>query len=77
STAPPPDDSIPFFPLLSMFDHCNRGNWSTLSKEIESWLVTKVDSESPLWAWGCDAFWLAFIGGYLCFLRGRWPMWDS
>ncbi|KAG1804056.1 uncharacterized protein BJ212DRAFT_1304457 [Suillus subaureus] len=72
--------TTPVVNTVSM-DMRDPDSWQTnslpSSDEIESWLVTKVDSESPLWAWGCDAFWLAFIGGYPCFLRGRWPMWDS
>ncbi|KAG2147894.1 uncharacterized protein EDB93DRAFT_1103970 [Suillus bovinus] len=73
----PSDDSIPFLPLPPAFDSCNRENWASLSKEIETWLVLEVDPESPLWTWGHDAFWLAFIGAYPYFPRDRWPMWDS
>ncbi|KAG2367084.1 hypothetical protein BDR07DRAFT_1272824 [Suillus spraguei] len=75
--SPPPDDSIPFLLFPPTFDSCNRGNWSSLWKDIKVWLVLEVDPESLLWAWGHDAFWLAFIGTYPYFLRGRWPMWDS
>jgi len=47
-----------------------------LSKEIETWLVIKVDNRSQLWTWGCDAFWLTFVTAYPLFPRGKWPMWD-
>ncbi|KAG2357553.1 hypothetical protein BDR07DRAFT_1297435 [Suillus spraguei] len=77
SIAPSPDDSIPFLPLLPAFNSRNQENWTSLSKEIETWLVLDVHPESPLWTWGHDAFWLAFIGAYPCFPRGTWPMWDS
>jgi hypothetical protein len=72
-----PDDSISFLPLPLTFDFHNQKHWSSLSKEIEAWLVLEVDPESPLWAWGRDAFWLAFIGAYPYFPRGKWLMWDS
>ncbi|KAG2136106.1 uncharacterized protein EDB93DRAFT_1091877, partial [Suillus bovinus] len=77
SVAPSPDDSILFLPLPPAFDSRNQENWASLLKEIETWLVLEVDPESPLWTWGRDAFWLAFIGAYPYFPRDRWPMWDS
>ncbi|KAG2095407.1 hypothetical protein BD769DRAFT_1369837 [Suillus cothurnatus] len=77
SFASPPDDRIPFLPLPLTLNSCNRENWKSLLKEIETWLVLEVDPESPLWAWGCDIFWLAFIGTYLYFPRGKWLKWDS
>ncbi|KAG2056573.1 hypothetical protein BDR06DRAFT_1040044 [Suillus hirtellus] len=51
-------------------------DWAMLSKEIKTWLVTKVDNRSQLWTWGCDAFWLTFVVAYPLFPRGKWLMWD-
>ncbi|KAG1866353.1 hypothetical protein C8R48DRAFT_772452 [Suillus tomentosus] len=60
SFAPPPDDTIPFLLLPPTFNFRNKENWKLLSKEIKTWLVLEVNSESPLWTWGRDTFWLAF-----------------
>ncbi|KAG1728356.1 hypothetical protein EDD22DRAFT_946950 [Suillus occidentalis] len=69
------DIQIPFLPLRH-FDNSDWNTWATLSKNIESWLVD-VGSETQLWTWGRDAFWLAFIAAYPLFPRGSWPKWDS
>ncbi|KAG1866335.1 hypothetical protein C8R48DRAFT_772434 [Suillus tomentosus] len=92
SSSPPMDDSTPsqayddfpsredifisFLPLRGSFDHVNPMDWAMLLKEIETWLVTKVDNRYQLWTWGCDAFWLTFVAAYPLFPRGKWPMWD-
>ncbi|KAG2143511.1 uncharacterized protein EDB93DRAFT_1061538, partial [Suillus bovinus] len=69
------DIQIPFLPLQH-FDNSDWNTWATLSKNIESWLVD-VGSETQLWTWGRDTFWLAFIAAYPLFPRGSWPKWDS
>lgn len=66
---------IPFFPLPPTFDHTNRGDWASLSKEIEKWLV-QLDTGLPQWTWGRDAFWLAFVAAFPFFPRGTWPLWN-
>lgn len=56
-------------------DSCH---WAALSKDIERWLVDDVKSTSvPQWAWGRDAFWLAYIAAHPMFPNGRWSPWDS
>ncbi|KAG1766329.1 hypothetical protein EV702DRAFT_934445, partial [Suillus placidus] len=70
------DVIISFLPLRGSFNYINPMDWATLSKDIETWLVTKVDNRSQLWTWGCDAFWLTFVAAYPLFPRGKWPMWD-
>ncbi|KAG1894218.1 uncharacterized protein F5891DRAFT_961900, partial [Suillus fuscotomentosus] len=68
--------NISFLLLPPSFDYTNRANWQTVSQQIQEWLTTKVDTESSLWTWGCDVFWLAFVGAYPSFPTGKWPMWD-
>ncbi|KAG1744930.1 uncharacterized protein EDB91DRAFT_1246458 [Suillus paluster] len=70
------DIDIPFLPLQH-FDYCDQATWAALSKDIKGWLATEVDTETQLWTWGHDAFWLAFIVAHPLFPRGSWPMWDS
>lgn len=31
----------------------------------------------PLWEWGIDLFWIAFIAAYPEFPNGSWPFWDT
>lgn len=48
-----------------------------LSKDIEQWLVNEVQtSTSPMWQWGLDAFWMAFIAAYPMFPHGKWYSWN-
>ncbi|KAI5989689.1 hypothetical protein EDD15DRAFT_2139343, partial [Pisolithus albus] len=71
------DVTIPFLPLPRTFDFTDPRQWATLSKEIECWLVNKVqDSSLPYWTWGKDAFWLTFIGAHPRFPDGEWSVWD-
>ncbi|KAG1804543.1 uncharacterized protein BJ212DRAFT_1284316 [Suillus subaureus] len=69
------DIQILFLPLQH-FDNSDWNTWATLLKNIESWLVD-VGSETQLWMWGRNAFWLALIAAYPLFPRGSWPKWDS
>ncbi|KAG1811371.1 uncharacterized protein BJ212DRAFT_1277864 [Suillus subaureus] len=69
------DIQILFLPLRH-FDNSDWNTWATLSKNIESWLVD-IGSETQLWMWGHNTFWLAFIVAYPLFPRGSWPKWDS
>ncbi|KAG2087714.1 uncharacterized protein F5147DRAFT_541346, partial [Suillus discolor] len=66
---------IPFLPLRR-FNHFDWTMWAVLSKNIEGWLIDEVDSETQLWTWGRDAFWLAFIAAYPLFPKGIWPKWN-
>ncbi|KAG1892323.1 hypothetical protein F4604DRAFT_1532164, partial [Suillus subluteus] len=70
------ETTISFLPLPPSFDYINQADWQTVSHKIQEWLTTEVDAESSLWTWGCDAFWLTFVGGYPSFPLGKWPMWD-
>jgi hypothetical protein len=67
---------ISFLPLPPSFDYVNQADWETVAQQIQEWVTTEVDTESPLWTWGCDAFWLAFVAAHLSFPMGKWPMWD-
>ncbi|KAG1720087.1 hypothetical protein EDB19DRAFT_1605755, partial [Suillus lakei] len=67
---------IPFLPLPPSFDSVDRAHWESVSQKIQDWLTTEVDTESSLWTWGHDAFWLAFIAAHPSFPMGKWPMWD-
>jgi hypothetical protein len=42
------DIIISFLPLWGSFNYINPMDWVTLLKEIETWLVTKVDNRSQL-----------------------------
>ncbi|KAG1741896.1 uncharacterized protein EDB91DRAFT_1052261 [Suillus paluster] len=70
------ETTISFLPLPPSFDHINRADWETVSRQIQEWLTMKVDTESSLWTWGRDAFWLVFIAAYPSFPMGKWLMWD-
>ena len=71
------DLSFPFLPLPSNWDPMNTGNWVTLLKEIEQWLVASVQETTvPQWTWGRDAFWLAYIGAYPSFPSDKWEPWN-
>ncbi|KAI6140157.1 hypothetical protein BKA82DRAFT_157315 [Pisolithus tinctorius] len=66
------DFPIPFLPLASTFDPMDTCHWATLSKDIERWLMNDVWTTSvPQWAWGRDAFWLAYIAAHPI-----WSVWD-
>ncbi|KAG2106475.1 hypothetical protein BD769DRAFT_1393165 [Suillus cothurnatus] len=67
---------ISFLPLPPSFDYVNQADWETVAQQIQEWVTTEVDTESPLWTWGRDAFWLAFVAAHLSFPMGKWPMWD-
>ncbi|KAG1888081.1 hypothetical protein F4604DRAFT_1570187, partial [Suillus subluteus] len=52
--------------------------WVTLLYKLESWLVhVVVNTRTPEWTWGCDAFWMAFLAAYPDFPHGSWPLWNS
>ncbi|KAG2029760.1 hypothetical protein BDR03DRAFT_825306, partial [Suillus americanus] len=52
--------------------------WVTLLYKLESWLVhIVVDTCTPEWTWGRDAFWIAFLAAYPDFPHGSWPLWNS
>ncbi|KAG2098945.1 uncharacterized protein F5147DRAFT_548334, partial [Suillus discolor] len=68
--------TISFLPLPLSFDYINPADWQTVYRQIQEWLTTEVDTESSLWTWGRDAFWLAFVAAYPSFPMGKWPMWD-
>ncbi|KAI5988838.1 hypothetical protein EDC04DRAFT_2588674 [Pisolithus marmoratus] len=71
------DFTILFLPLPCTFDCTDSQQWDMLSKEIETWLVEEVQNLSlPMWTWGRDAFWLAFIGAHPRFPGGCWSAWD-
>ncbi|KAG2047830.1 hypothetical protein BDR06DRAFT_848817, partial [Suillus hirtellus] len=70
------EPTISFLPLPPSFDYVNRADWETVTQQIQEWVTTEVATESSLWMWGCNAFWLAFIAAYPSFLMGKWPMWD-
>ncbi|KAI6149272.1 hypothetical protein BKA82DRAFT_3939434, partial [Pisolithus tinctorius] len=71
------DFPIPFLPLASTFDPMDTCHWATLSKDIERWLMNDVWTTSiPQWAWGHDAFWLAYIAAHPMFPNGSWSAWD-
>ncbi|KAF8837374.1 hypothetical protein BDN67DRAFT_983294 [Paxillus ammoniavirescens] len=71
------DLPIPFLPLAPMFNPMDSRHWATLSKDIEWWLVNDVQTMSvPQWAWGRDAFWLAYVAAHLMFPNGSWSLWD-
>ncbi|KAF8840948.1 hypothetical protein BDN67DRAFT_929416 [Paxillus ammoniavirescens] len=71
------DFPIPFLPLAPTFDPMDSRQWATLSKDIERWLVHDVQTTSaPQWAWGRDAFWLAYIAAHPMFPNGSWSPWD-
>ncbi|KAI6008691.1 hypothetical protein F5J12DRAFT_824936 [Pisolithus orientalis] len=71
------DFPIPFLPLASTFDPMDTCHWATLSKDTERWLVNDVWTTSvPQWAWGRDAFWLAYIAAHPMFPNGSWSAWD-
>ncbi|KAG1853030.1 hypothetical protein F4604DRAFT_1591780 [Suillus subluteus] len=68
--------TISFLPLPPSFDYVNRADWETVTQRIQEWVTTEVDTESSLWTWGRDTFWLAFVAAYPSFPMGKWPMWD-
>ena len=48
-----------------------------LVEQIAEWLVSTVaDPSTPEWAWGQEAFWMAFIAAYPQFPAGEWPVWN-
>ncbi|KAG1741907.1 uncharacterized protein EDB91DRAFT_1052298 [Suillus paluster] len=67
---------IPFLPLPPSFDSVDRAHWESVLQQIQEWLTTKVDTESSLWTWGRDTFWLMLVAAHPSFLMGKWPMWD-
>jgi hypothetical protein len=68
---------IPFLPLAPTFDPTDSCHWAMLSKDIEWWLVNDVQTMSvPQWAWGHDAFWLAYVAAHPTFPNGSWSLWD-
>ncbi|KAI6148919.1 hypothetical protein BKA82DRAFT_3934573, partial [Pisolithus tinctorius] len=71
------DFPIPFLPLASTFDPMDTCHWAALSKDIERWLVNDIRTTSiPQWAWGRNAFWLAYIAAHPMFPNGSWSVWD-
>ncbi|KAG1748678.1 hypothetical protein EDB19DRAFT_1630126 [Suillus lakei] len=70
------EPTISFLPLPPSFDFVNRADWETVAQRIQEWVTTEVDTESSLWTWGRDAFWLAFVAAYPSIPMGKWPMWD-
>ncbi|KAH7919604.1 hypothetical protein BV22DRAFT_969312, partial [Leucogyrophana mollusca] len=75
--APPSDVTIPFLPLSPLFNPASPSDWAFLSRSIQNWLLDEVNTESPQWSWGRDAFWISFIGGHPFFPRGKWPLWNA
>ncbi|KAG1836902.1 hypothetical protein F4604DRAFT_1942812 [Suillus subluteus] len=72
-----PQFMIPFLPLPPSFNPLCEASWSVLAREVESWLVNTIrDVRAPEWAWGCNAFWMAFIAANPDFPRGSWPNWN-
>ncbi|KAG1753111.1 hypothetical protein EDD22DRAFT_784685 [Suillus occidentalis] len=70
------DIPIPFLPLPSNFSPVDSYHWLQLSQQIQRWLVF-ILAESQHWKWGCDVFWLAFVGACPDFPNGQWPRWDT
>ncbi|KAG2147150.1 hypothetical protein BD769DRAFT_1660325 [Suillus cothurnatus] len=70
------DASITFLPLPSTFDHMDPDHWVRLSGTIQSWLLTLMDTVTPEWTWGRDAFWYAFVAANPDFPNGKWAFWD-
>ncbi|KAI6143463.1 hypothetical protein BKA82DRAFT_167783 [Pisolithus tinctorius] len=71
------DFPIPFLPLAPMFNPMDTCHCAMLSKDIEQWLMNDVQTTSvPQWAWGNDAFWLAYIAAHPMFPNGSWSVWD-
>ncbi|KAG2116395.1 hypothetical protein DEU56DRAFT_840241 [Suillus clintonianus] len=72
-----PQLMIPFLPLPPSFNPLSEASWSVLARQVETWLVDTIrDVRAPEWAWGCDAFWMAFIAANPDFPRGPWPNWN-
>ena len=70
------DTPISFLPLPPTIDHMDSDHWAELSGTIQSWLVAFVDTMTPEWTWGRDAFWYAFVAAYPDFPNGKWVFWD-
>jgi hypothetical protein len=67
-----------FLPLPSSFDPLKSTSWQSLSRQIEEWLTEiVVDTESPEWVWGREAFWMSFVAAYPSFPHGNWPRWNA
>ncbi|KAF8345692.1 hypothetical protein F5887DRAFT_1158668 [Amanita rubescens] len=68
---------ISFLPLPIGFDYQHDECWKVLVEQIAEWLVSTVaDSSTPEWAWGQEAFWMAFIAAFPQFPAGEWPVWN-
>lgn len=71
------NDELPtFLPLPETFDPMVAQDWEHLTQHIQEWLLD-IPCDSQEWTWGCDAFWLAFVGAHSTFPMGIWPLWDT
>ncbi|KIM60205.1 hypothetical protein SCLCIDRAFT_124746 [Scleroderma citrinum Foug A] len=64
-----------FLPLLDTFNPNTTQDWWQLAQCIQDWLIN-IPHDSQQWTWGCDVFWLAFVGAHPMFPLGRWSFWD-
>ncbi|KAF8257537.1 hypothetical protein EI94DRAFT_1817542 [Lactarius quietus] len=69
---------ISFLPLSPTFNKTSAEAWSSLSSQIQQWLIFCLQDEgTPHWEWGVEVFWVAFITAFPSFPLGEWPLWDS
>ncbi|KAI5998989.1 hypothetical protein F5J12DRAFT_784828 [Pisolithus orientalis] len=69
--------NFPYLPLSPTFNHLNGAAWTSLTDEIQFWLVHSItEKHSPNWLWSWEFFWMAFIAAFPQFPHNVWLTWN-